>query len=108
MEISNNDIARILGNIESKLDAQMRSSDRHEQSLLRLEKTLTDRADDHDERLRALEVANPAQIAESVADHEKRLKSLEHGAARAGVVAGIGSSIGVAVIVEIAKRKLGL
>lgn len=108
MEISNNDIARILGNIEAKMDAQMQSSQRHEQSLLRLEKTLTDRADDHDERLRTLEVANPAQIAKSVKDHEARLQSLERGAAKAGVIAGIGSSVGIAVIVEIAKRKLGL
>lgn len=108
MEISNNDIARILGNIEAKVDVQMKSSERQEQGLLRLEKKLTERADDHDERLRKLEVANPAQIAKSVKDHEERLQSLERGAAKAGVIAGVGSSVGIAVIIEIAKRKLGL
>ncbi|NDP58018.1 MAG: hypothetical protein GZ090_01485 [Oxalobacteraceae bacterium] len=108
MEISNNDIARILGNIESKVDAQMKSSERHEKSLLRLEIKLTERVDGHEQRLRVLEVANPQQIAEDLAAHEKRIRSLEHGAAKAGVISGVGSAVGMAVIIEIAKRKLGL
>lgn len=108
MEISNNDIARILGNIEAKVDSQMRSSERHEQSLLRVERKLTDRVDGHELRLRTLEVANPAQIAEDIKGHEARLKMLENGAAKSGAIAGVGASIGIAVIVEIVKRKLGI
>lgn len=108
MEISNNDIARILGNIEANLATQMESSKRQEATLTSLDSKITQRLDGHEERLRTLEVANPAQIAKSVKDHEARLQSLERGAAKAGVIAGIGSSVGVAVIIEIAKRKLGL
>lgn len=108
MEISNNDIARILGNIEAKMDAQMKSSERHEQSLLRVEKKLTERADGHEMRLRMLEASNQPRIAESVQDHEDRLQLLERDAARTGIIAGIGSSVGVAVIVEIVRRKMGL
>jgi len=108
MEISNNDIARILGNIEAKMDAQMKSSERHEQSLLRVEKKLTERADGHETRLRMLEASNQPRIAESVQDHEDRLQLLERDAVRTGIIAGIGSSVGVAVIVEIVRRKMGL
>ncbi len=86
MEISNNDIARILGNIEANLKTQMQSSLRQEVALASLDQKINLRLDTHDERLRAL----------------------EQGAARAGIIAGIGSSIGIAVIVEIAKRKLGM
>lgn len=108
MEISNNDIARILGNIESKVDSQMKSSERLEQNLLRLESKINERVDGHEDRIRSLEVANPQQLAEDIAAHEKRIRSLEHGAARAGVISGVGSAVGMAVIIEIAKRKLGL
>jgi threonine synthase len=108
MEISNNDIARILGNIEANLQTQMQSSVRQEAALASLDTKISLRLDGHDERLRQLEVINPAQIAESVKDHEERLQSLERGAAKAGVISGVGSAVGMAVIIEIAKRKLGL
>lgn len=108
MQISNDDLARILGRMEAKLDAQTQSSIRQEGALASLDNKLTQRLNGHEDRLRALEVTNPAGIAESVEAHELRIRSLESGAAKAGVVAGIGSSIGIAVLVELAKRKLGL
>ncbi|MFZ6775811.1 hypothetical protein ACO0LD_03190 [Undibacterium sp. Ji83W] len=107
MQISNDDLARILGRMEAKLDAQAQSSQRQEIALASLDTKLTQRLDGHESRLRVIEVANPAKIAESVKDHEQRIRALETSSNRAGVIAGIGSSVGVAVIVEIIKRKLG-
>ncbi|WP_295756054.1 hypothetical protein [Undibacterium sp.] len=107
MEISNNDLARILGNIEAKVDVQMQALNRHENSLLRVEKALTERADGLDKRLREVELANPAELAKSIKSHSERLNILEQGSAKSGVIAGIGSSLGVAVIIEIIKRKMG-
>lgn len=108
MEISNNDIARILGNIEANLATQMESSKRQEATLTSLDNKISQRLDGHDERLRLLEQANPVKLAETVEAHGARLRALEQGAAKTGVIAGAGSAIGVAVIIEIAKRKLGL
>ncbi len=108
MQISNDDLARILGRMEAKLDAQTQSSIRQEGALASLDSKLTHRLDGHENRIRAIEITNPSQIADSVDAHEKRIRSLENGAAKAGVIAGIGSSVGIAVILEIAKRKLGL
>lgn len=86
MEISNDDLARILGRMEAKLDAQAQSSARQEVALASLDQRLTGRIDGHEERLRAL----------------------ENGAARAGVIAGVGSSVAIAALVELLKRKMGL
>lgn len=85
MEISNNDLARILGNIEANVAAQMNSSVRQEAAIARLDEKMSKRLD----------------------DHEKRLRDLEKGAAKSGAIAGVGASLGVAVIIEIIKRKLG-
>lgn len=84
MEISNDDLARILGRMEAKLDAQGQSSLRQEAALASLDSRLTSRID----------------------GHEIRLRTLENGAAKAGVIAGISSSVGIAVIIEIVKRTL--
>ena len=107
MDISNNDLARILGNIEANVATQMQSSLRQEAALASLDIKISKRLDSHDERLRAIELVNPAQIAETIEAHSKRLSALEQGAAKAGLIAGIGSSLSVAVIVEIIKRKMG-
>lgn len=117
MQISNDDLGRILGRIEGKLDAAIESSTRQEHALAAMDKKLTgqletldtklnDRIDSQEERLRTLEITNPAAIAKTVADHAERIAALEKGAARAGVIAGVGSSVGIAVVVEILKRKL--
>ena len=108
MEISNNDIARILGNIEANLASQMESSKRQEATLTSLDHKISQRLDGHDERLRVLEQANPVELAKLIKAHGERISSLEHGAAKAGVIAGAGSALGVAVIIEIVKRKIGL
>lgn len=107
MDISNNDLARILGNIEAKVDVQMQALNRHENSLLRVEKALTERADGLDKRLREVEQANPVELAKSIKSHGERLNILEQGSAKSGLIAGVGSSLGIAVIVEIIKRKMG-
>ncbi|MFZ6675393.1 hypothetical protein [Undibacterium sp. Xuan67W] len=107
MDISNNDLARILGNIESNVAAQMQSSLRQEAAMASLDSKITKRLDNHDERLRTIEQANPTKIAETVKDHNSRINALEKGAARSGVIAGIGSSIAVAALVEFLKRKMG-
>lgn len=107
MDISNNDLARILGNIEAKVDVQMQALNRHENSLLRVEKALTERADGLDKRLREVEQANPVELAKSIKSHSERLNVLEQGSAKSGLIAGVGSSLGIAVIVEIIKRKMG-
>lgn len=108
MEISNNDLARILGRMEGKIDEQVNTSKRLEDGLANLEKKVTGRLDEHDERLRELEVANPKQMAETVKEHAERIQALEKGAAKAGVLSGIGSSVVIAAIIEITKNKLGL
>ncbi|OON62299.1 hypothetical protein B0920_02130 [Massilia sp. KIM] len=108
MEISNNDLARILGRIEANLEAQGKTSARIESAVEALDEKLTGRLDDHDLRLRALEKTDPAGMAQTIAGHEKRLAELEKGAARAGVIAGIGSSAGMAILVELLKKKIGM
>jgi hypothetical protein len=108
MQISNDDLARILGRMEGKLDEQVNASKRLEGGLANLDNKVSARLDDHDTRLRELEVANPKQIAETVVDHAARIQALEKGAAKAGVVAGVGSSLALAVLVELLKRKMGL
>lgn len=119
MEISNDDLARILGRMEAKLDAQVAMGIRTETALVNLDNKLSTqigeldarvnrRLDTQEERLRKLEIANPEQIAEDVKDHEERLQALEKGAAKSGAVAGALSSLGVGVVAEILRRKLGL
>jgi hypothetical protein len=108
MQISNDDLARILGRMEGKLDAQAPAIKRVEDGLASLEVKVTTRLDNHDERLRELEVANPKELAKKVKDHDERIRTLEKGAAKAGMVAGVGSSVVIAVIVEAFKRKLGM
>ena len=107
MQISNDDLARILGRMEAKLDEQAKSSLRLESGLTSLDTKLTQRLDGHEGRLRTLELANPQKNAENVAALEIRVSTLEKGAAKAGAVAGIASSVGIAVLVEILKRKFG-
>lgn len=108
MQISNEDLARILGRMEGKLDEQANVAKRLEGSVAKLDEKVTRRLDDHDERLRKLEVANPEELAEKVKKHDERLRALENGAAKAGVIAGVGSSVAIAVVVEALKRKLGM
>jgi len=108
MEISNEQLALILGRMEGKLDAQVESSLRQEGALANLDKKLSDRADAHEGRIRALEISNPQQIGETMDDHEKRIRALEHGSAKAGMIGGLGAGIGTAVIIEWLKRKIGM
>jgi threonine synthase len=108
MEISNDDLARILGRMEAKLDQQASTSLRVENSLTNLDTKVTRQFAEHDQRLRELEVANPKRLAESVKGHEERIQALEKGAAKAGVVAGVGSSLAMAALIELVKHKLGL
>lgn len=108
MQISNDDLARILGRMEGKLDAQATATKRVEDGLAALDVKVSRRLDDHDERIRELEVANPKKLAENVKNHEDRIRTLENGAAKAGVIAGVGSSLAIAAIVEVFKRKMGL
>ncbi|MBX9792944.1 MAG: hypothetical protein K2Y02_01455 [Burkholderiaceae bacterium] len=108
MEISNDDLARILGRMEAKLDQQASTSLRVENSLNSLDSKVTRQFAEHDQRLRELEVANPKRLAESVKGHEERIQALERGAAKAGVVAGIGSSLAMSALIEVIKHKLGL
>lgn len=107
MEISNNDLARILGRIEANLEAQGQTSSRIERAVDALDEKLTQRLDEHDRRLRQLENTDPEGMARALAGHEERIAKLEKGAARAGVIAGIGSAAGMAVLVELIKQKLG-
>jgi hypothetical protein len=104
MEVSNDDIARILGRLEAKLDGQVSATKRVEDSLAGLEAKVSRRLDDHDQRLRDIEQANPAKTAAAVKDLEARTRALEQGAARTGVFAGIGSSLIVAAIIEAFRR----
>ena len=108
MEVSADDLARILGRMEAKLDAQANAIERVEDGLAGLDKKVSMRLDDHDRRLRELEVANPQELATKVKGHEERIQALERGAAKAGVIAGVGSSVAVAALVELFKRKLGM
>ncbi|WP_136414802.1 hypothetical protein [Herbaspirillum sp. ST 5-3] len=108
MQISNEDLARILGRIEGKLDEQTNVSKRLEGSIAGLDAKVSRRLDEHDLRLRELEVANPKALKDRVDNHEERIRSLENGAAKAGVIAGVGSSVAVAALIELVKRKLGL
>ena len=101
MEISNDDLARILGRMEAKLDAQS-------VGLASLDAKVTMRLDEHDRRLRDLEVANPHALGEKVDAVEKRVAALEADSARAGMVAGAGSGLLIAVAAEYVKSKLGL
>jgi hypothetical protein len=107
MQISNDDLARILGRMEAKLDEQVHASKRMEGGLASLDSKVSRRLDEHDQRLRDLEIANPKKLGETVKGHDARIQALEKGAARAGVVAGIGSSVAIAALVEFMKRKLG-
>lgn len=108
MEISNDDLARILGRMEAKLDEQVNASKRVEGGLAILDAKVSRRLDEHDQRLRELEVANPKKLADAIKGHEARIQELERGAARAGVIAGVGSSLAIAAMIELLKRKLGL
>jgi len=101
MEISNNDLARILGRMEEKLDAQT-------VGLTALDAKVSMRLDEHDRRLRELEVANPKAIGEKVEAAEKRLAALEADSARAGLIAGAGSGLAMALVGEWLRHKLGL
>lgn len=107
MDISNNDLARILGNIESNVAAQMQSSLRQEAAMASLDSKISKRLDNHDERLRVIEQVNPAQMAEAIKSHSSRLSELEKGAARSGAIAGVGASLTVAAVVEFFKRQMG-
>lgn len=108
MEISNDDLARMLGRMETKIDQQASTSLRVETNLASLDTKVMLKFAEHDQRLRELEVANPKRLAESVKGHEERIQALERGAAKAGVVAGVGSSLAMAALIELIKHKLGL
>jgi uncharacterized membrane protein YccC len=108
MQISNDDLGRMLGRMEAKLDEQVSASKRVEEAVASVDRKVTQRLDEHDARLRRLEVANPEQLAKTLSDHTKRIESLEQGAARAGVVAGIASGLTVSVLAALARAKLGL
>jgi hypothetical protein len=107
MQISNDDLARILGRIESKLDAQAATTTRVEGGLATLDQKVSLRLDEHDQRLRELEIANPKQMTTTLHEHEERIQTLERNAAKAGAIAGVGSSLAVAALVELLKGKLG-
>jgi hypothetical protein len=106
--ISNDDLARILGRMEAKLDAQGSATKRVEEGLSNLDAKVGLRLDQHDIRLRELEVANPKKLGETVANHALRIDALEKGAVRSGVIAGVGSGVVMAVLVELVKKKIGL
>lgn len=106
MQISNDDLARILGRMEAKLDQQTNTSLRVESNVASLDAKVTRQFAEHDLRLRELEIANPKRLAESVKGHEDRIQALEKGAARAGVIAGIGSSVAITALLELVKHKL--
>lgn len=107
MQVPEDNLARILGNIESNLSNLVESSKKHEASLLRMENTFTKRIDDHDQRLRELEISNPSAMAEALKNHHERISSLEKSSARAGALAGLGSSVLVAGLIEYVKHKIG-
>ncbi len=108
VRVSNDDLARILGRIESKLEGISAAQVRTEGAVAALDIKLTSRLDSHDQRLRTLEVANPASLAEKVSKHEERIRSLEQSGVRTGMIAGAGVSLGVSLLVTALKNKLGL
>jgi YesN/AraC family two-component response regulator len=108
MQISNDDLARILGRLEAKLDEQASTSKRVEEAVASVDRKVTRRLDEHDERIRKLEVTNPEKLSQTVSDHSKRIEALEKGAARAGVIAGLGSGVAMSVLIALAREKLGL
>ncbi|AKU21887.1 hypothetical protein [Massilia sp. NR 4-1] len=107
MEISNDDLARILGRIEGKMDEQAKAIVRLEGGLANLDNKVSQRLDAHDLRLRELELANPKKLADAIKGHEDRIQALEKGAAKAGVLAGVGTSVAIAALIELVKRKMG-
>lgn len=108
MQISNDDLARILGRMEAKLDGQASAVKRVEEAVASVDRKVTQRLDEHDARLRRLEVANPEKLAQVVAEHGKRIEALEQGSAKAGVVAGIASGVTVSAVASFVRAKLGL
>lgn len=106
MQISNDDLGRILGRIEAKLDEQASASKRVEEAVAGVDRKVAQRLDEHDLRLRKLEVANPEKIAQAVSDHAKRIEALEQGAARTAAIAGVGSAAVISVVIEFIKQKL--
>jgi hypothetical protein len=105
MEISNNDLARILGNIESTVKSQMESSLRQEAAIAALDNRVGARLDDQERRIRSIEVINPAKHAETLKKHDERLTQLEKNSARAGAIAGLGGSVLIAAAIEYIKSK---
>lgn len=97
MQISNDELARILGRIEAKLDAQG-------QGLSNLDAKVSRRLDEHEQRLRDMEIANPKKLADSLKGHEERIQALEKGAAKSGVLAGVGTSVLVGALIEWIRR----
>jgi hypothetical protein len=106
-EVSNAHLAFVLGRIEGTLASQMESSLRQERSLASLEAKIELRLDGHEARIRSLELTNPAKLAESVASQDKRIRSLEEGSTKSGILTGITSAIAISVLVEFIKRKFG-
>lgn len=104
---SNHDIAVTLGRMDAKLDAQTQSSARQEGQLKELDHKLTTRLNNHDERLRDLEIANPTAIGTTVKSHEQRLQELEKKGVKYAVATSAVGSIGMALLLEWAKQKLG-
>jgi peptidoglycan hydrolase-like amidase len=107
-ETTNNELARILGRIEGKLEEQTNATRRVEVAVTALETKLSQRLDDHEHRLRQLEVTNPTELAKAIRGHETRLQELEKNAVRTGIIAGVGSGVGMTVFTAWARAKLGL
>ncbi|EHP39411.1 hypothetical protein OR16_31659 [Cupriavidus basilensis OR16] len=99
---------RILGRIEGKLDAQAENFKQMATAISNLEIKLGGQIADIDRRLRELEIANPSRLQEEQEDHGRRIASLERSSAMTGAIAGAGASVGMAVVVELLKRKLGM
>ncbi|CAH0445487.1 hypothetical protein HF908_08780 [Ralstonia pseudosolanacearum] len=99
---------RILGRIEGKLDAQTESLKQCTDAVNKLEARWAAQMAEMDRRVRALEIANPGQANETLEAHAGRISALERSASLSGAIAGAGASIGMAVIVEYLKRKIGL
>lgn len=108
MQISNDDLGRILGRLEAKLDEQASAFKRVEDAVANVDCKVTQRLDEHDARLRRLEVANPKKLAQTVSEHTKRLEALEHGAVRSGVISGIASGVTVGALASLLRAKLGI
>jgi hypothetical protein len=108
LQVSNDDLGRILGRMEALLSEQVSATKRVEEAVANVDRKMTQRLDEHDVRLRRLEVANPEKIAEAVAAHGKRIEALEQTAARSGVIAGIASGVTVSALAAALRLKLGL